>query len=787
MKILNKLLLGTAFPAAAIALVGLHSANVTELELRSTIESATASQAAGVANELERMLEARVAECRWLSKIDLLREDLMQSNLEYAVMPSVEGFIDEQDGLWREAKSEPTDFMMGLEQSVLANELRSRLLTLELRPGNFAFGEVFVTNRFGANVAQTNRTSDFRQNDEGWWQKAWAQGFYIEDVEFDESAGMYSLALCARIDDLDGAGVGVMKAVLNLGETVHILNELASGHAGRGEFDLMLFAEDGMLIHRGGDAASDMSDNAGAYQLADSAGIFERDDSVYGHRLAAQFPVVLDLGAQVLGWSVVLELDYEQAVAPALRARTRILGGSLLVALGAALVGAWIALSLSRRIRKLKEASVALGEGDYQVRVEDDGNDEINELGITFNRTAVLLKENAVELELRAVQSEAAAKAKGEFLASVSHELRTPMNGILGMSAFLHDTDLNEEQEGFVMVVESCAKTLLTLINDVLDLSKLEAGGMEFEMLPVDLRQSVSQAIDIVRPLVKQDELELKIEVDPAVPGSISFDPTRLQQVLLNLLSNAVKFTKAGSVTLRIAAPLAEGTRLRFEVIDTGIGIAAESLPTIFDKFTQADASVTRKYGGTGLGLAISRKIICGLGGDMNVESVVGEGCTFWFEVPYVVEEMADKTAKAKAENTDGPLPDDLRVLVAEDNRVNRLVISKQLGNLGLSPVLVEDGLEAVAAAAENDWDVILMDCHMPNMDGFAATGEIRKLPGERGQVHIIALTASALAGDRERCLEAGMNDYLSKPATVDTVRVALANMLSEVDARTTT
>ncbi len=372
------------------------------------------------------------------------------------------------------------------------------------------------------------------------------------------------------------------------------------------------------------------------------------------------------------------------------------------------------------------------------------------------------------ERELRAAKerSDEAARLKSDFLAMMSHEIRTPLNGILGMLRFLLETRLDREQKDFAETALYSGEALLTILNDVLDYSKLEAGKLDIETVPFEPARLITSVVGLMASRTRDKGLALDHAVDVRVPKVVLGDPHRLRQILLNLIGNGIKFTERGSVSVALRLEDIEGddARLEFSVADTGIGIAEADKAKLFEDYSQVDASISRRFGGTGLGLAISRKLVNLMGGEIGVDSAAGQGSRFWFRLPAPVgagnRALRDDAAEPESDGSPPPL----RILLAEDNLVNQKVAAGLLSRHGHTVDIVGDGKAAVAAVAAGSYDVVLMDMIMPGVDGLEAARRIRELGNHKGEVPIIALTGNALKGDDERCLAAGMDGYVSKP-----------------------
>jgi signal transduction histidine kinase/ActR/RegA family two-component response regulator len=431
-----------------------------------------------------------------------------------------------------------------------------------------------------------------------------------------------------------------------------------------------------------------------------------------------------------------------------------------------------LALSLSQPISDMVEAVKAIQQGDYRMPLPVPDDSELGDLARHINHLAAGLETASGEQQQAIAQliqtreeAERANSAKSDFLAMMSHELRTPMNGVLGMLQLLETTRMTDEQAEYSSLATESTEHLLRVINDILDFSRIERDALELERIPFNLAELISTSAQAFHHSAQQRGLVLELKTQPGLDVlEVQGDPTRIRQILVNLIGNAMKFTELGSVQVETQWQPLDHELIWFTCIvrDSGIGISAERLELMFNAFQQADSSISRRYGGTGLGLPIARTLAERMGGTLRAKSEEGIGSVFTLEIPLTLykRKTPEKITPAVVENDDGR---NQQVLLVEDNPVNQTVIEAMLRSLGFKVSVANDGAQAVRAVEANNFAAILMDCRLPIIDGYEATRQIRQLPA-RAQVPIIALTANALHGDRERCLQAGMNDYLAKP-----------------------
>jgi hypothetical protein len=405
----------------------------------------------------------------------------------------------------------------------------------------------------------------------------------------------------------------------------------------------------------------------------------------------------------------------------------------------------------------------------------------VNMMGVAIDITNYKISEE--ELKSTILKTGLSAKSKEEFLANISHEIRTPIHGIISLSQFLNSTDLNIEQKKFLELIKKSANTLLVIVNDILDLSKIDAGQMTFEEIDFNCRDIVQSSVAAFIPKSNEKGIYLRTKISECIPETINGDPVRLTQIINNILGNAVKFTNIGGIDIAIDCfdKSSKYVMLQLKIQDTGIGIPSHKLKTVFNTFSQASLEITRKYGGTGLGLNITKQLVERQNGSIHVESTLEKGTVFTIKIPYKFAEnnQAVLSAETPLSNI---LNNKIKVLVAEDHDINRFIIEKILKDWKYEFDFAMNGENAVGLAKQKKYDLILMDIEMPDIDGYKATTLIRESNNLNKNTPIIAITGHAMNGEREKCLSFGMNEYISKPFKTEELQQLIKKLIVEVD-----
>lgn len=893
MKLSLKLILAFSILAISIFITSYISYNNSTRIIQETVVENYVGLAQEILDKIDRTIQRRLEQIQAYAKNLAFEDLLLQPNGHFSsaemqsddsARESIQSIINERDKEWVSVPRETiTPFMRELINNKLSDKLRNEIELKKFyteKYGYPVFSEIFITNKYGANAAQTQKTSDYYQADEEWWQKSKENGFYVSDVDYDKSSQVYSLDICVRYDDEAGNFMGVIKASLN----IQGINEILKGlepKAGSENVDprydkvktreFKLITKDGRIIYSTEKVAffenirnrlpkhiihTPKAHWSLNYSIGEGDDLNESDELfVHAHSKGHK-------DFKGFGWILIVEHEVKEILAPVINLRHTLLAISFFVSALAILVGLFMAHYISTPLAMLSDAAAKIGTGDFDTKIKIKSKDEIGVLADAFNKMVLKLKEKTTSVErlnaerIKAIknetlakktlesekkiqianismmeslletktkleeqtaelersrkavlnmmddlkdeqqqaielreQAETASKSKSEFLANMSHEIRTPMNAIVGFADLLKTTSLTEKQTDYVNTVMSSGKVLLDLINDILDLSKVEAGAIVLEQIDFNLENFVEDVFNVIRYRTsthsEEDNVELYFDIEEGLPLDFEGDPSRIRQILINLFSNAMKFTKKGEVGLHVKKEKTledEMMLLRFTVKDTGIGIPEDKKKLIFESFAQADTSTTREYGGTGLGLAICQRLVKLMGGDIWVESKEGEGSQFIFTVklkkrPRVVEKNIHPVSDDYLKNK--------KVLIIDDSPLTRKILTSFCRKFEMNST------ELTSAKDTFDWfsekkdkedelpDILFVDIIMPGMKGNELMQKLKENPSY-DKIKIIAMSSDLQLGASLDAQKIGFNAFLPKPLTNTVLLNTLKTVLGD-------
>jgi signal transduction histidine kinase/CheY-like chemotaxis protein len=672
---------------------------------------------------------------------------------------------------------------------------------IEVEPEAF---EIFIIGRDGRVIASTNEgdpgkdRSSFLNN---------GKDSFVTDVNYSETTGERGYSISAPIFK---DGTNEILGLLIAGFKMDGLNKITVNRTGLGKTgEVFIVNKDGYMITPSRfEEDTFLKGKAGTFCKLSYVDV----DGLPGKEKLTAFPNyknVMVLGThefiQDLQWCVLAEIDMEEALAPLNKISNILFGVLFIVPVLAWLIGTLVSRVVTSSLKELQSGTEIIGRGNLEHEIGIYSEDEIGQLSRAFDKMTKDLKKTTTSVNLlnreimERKQAEKALKkakekaetanaSKSQFLANISHELRTPMNSVLGFAGLMKETPMNETQKDYVQTISSSGRVLLDIINNILDLSKIETGEVEFENIAFDLKLIAENVIKIIKPRLENSDLKMVFEISDDMPVHFMGDPTCIHQIFLNLLSNATKFTDQGEIKLSLSeeksfdVPLEDISRVKIVVKDTGIGISGDKQKTIFDAFIQEDSSTTRQYGGTGLGLTIVKRLVKAMNGEISVLSNKGEGSEFSVVLPLRKNSGSSNIQALQSNNPDKSSFKELKALVVEDDSMNLMLFNKILLRLGCNPETAADGEEALAKLKAKRYDIIFMDVMIPVIDGVKVT-EIVRRDIDIG-TPIIGITAAAMDEDREKAISAGMNDYLVKPVDPGEIESILLKWVLKKDRK---
>ncbi|MBF0258118.1 MAG: response regulator [Desulfamplus sp.] len=862
------------FWLCVLAMLGFYSIRMSSNALERSYGKNMVSMANVMHDTLLSILSSKIESIQNLETRPVITGHVYNSNLKFSEMSDTDNFILRNDRIWKDyiIRNEQIETPQNLHnnsktqtiledpkasfreetvpsiiQKVLENEVVSIFKEIffdfyETRSGRTVFLKLSMTNAFGVNIASTDLTKRYYEGGELWWQKAFENGAYISEIQYDEYLGIYGLTIAVRLNDQDNNFLGVVKVVLS---STWIMREVQALTELNEYSDVRLITLDGELVYSNKPFKffENISDQAFLKKSTEKSGYFIVKEGGIDKLYACSHPDSYNQNNNLrqfftkpAGWSLYIGNHVDNVMMPMFLLQKRMVKVYLFVILLSLIIAFYISKIYTALIILLRDAAVAVANGDFNQCVETNVKDELGDLTHSFNIMTSNLKTNyeALEQEIhfrKAAQQEAesareksetarqeaesANRAKSDFLANMSHELRTPLNAIIGFSQLMErDKDVTDSQRETTNIIMRSGIHLLNLINDILAISKIEAGKVEILYEDFDFFQMIQDIEAMVQPRIHKAGLEFITDIDPAIPRYIKSDEQKLRQVLINLLVNAVKFTKSGFVSLRIRCQtchkvdgIPRNGVILFEVEDSGVGISQEDIKKLFQKFMRTRTSMTTSEG-TGLGLSISQEYVHLMGGEITVKSTVDEGSLFSFfidvEIADIILEQMKKLSYQKVVALEPGQPS-TRILIVEDNALNQMLLSRLLESVGFEVRIAVDGLEGVKIFESWNPHLIWMDMRMPVMDGYEACRRIRQIEQNRmdydkriveqhsnmdhnhiyekrgiaqtsvKKTTIIALTASAFEEQKNLVLLAGCDDFIRKPFMENEIFDAIA------------